>query len=117
MTSNPQLSIRKAAAIFPAKAQDMSRDEVHMYVLQNMLSETDLMRKHGCIYNDNETIIEPNNSVGHVVAPKREQKTLMFRRRVEKAKQSLHAVTARATSYPVTQYSRMTIRNISYKIK
>lgn len=72
MRRNADLSVRKAQGISRARTEGMNREEVKNYfnLLTSILTENDLLRKPGCIWNCDEIGLQLNNEPGKVVAAK-----------------------------------------------
>ncbi|KAI4472189.1 hypothetical protein MML48_1g09561 [Holotrichia oblita] len=69
---NKELAIRKSEGVSAARALGMNRKDVASYfsLLENTLTEHDLMNKPGSVFNMDETGLQLNNTPEHVVAIK-----------------------------------------------
>lgn len=69
---NPRLSVRKAEGVSINRSLGMNKKDVAEYfqLLENILTENDLMNKPGHIYNMDETGLQLNNRPGHVIVQK-----------------------------------------------
>lgn len=72
LTRHPGLSVRKPEGLSLARAVGMNRDEVGQYfeLLTKLLTDYDLLKKPGRIYNMDESGLQLNNEPTEVIAAK-----------------------------------------------
>lgn len=69
---NPDITLRKSEGVSLARSQALNRVEVDAYfkLLEQVLTENDIIDKPNCIFNMDESGLQLNNRPGHVLAKK-----------------------------------------------
>ncbi|KAI4463880.1 hypothetical protein MML48_4g00013259 [Holotrichia oblita] len=70
--ADPDNRLRKSEGVSLARSQALNRVEVHAYfqLLEQVLTDSDLMGKANCIFNMDESGLQLNNRPGYVLAEK-----------------------------------------------